>query len=199
MLYLFLAKAIAMILKNNQRRIFLAVNAPKEASEFIQLNNNIIPHQKKMKWMRLHNLHLTIYFIGNVDAYKYDEIFNLSKEIILGFSSFTLLPDKFCLMPSQHPRMIWIKYYTHPAFTELNHALHFALKKFELKANQFYKEPVPHVTLARFYGLKENIYLSQLKEIALQPLAIKEIRMWETISSEGNSDYTQHKDSLFLK
>jgi 2'-5' RNA ligase len=188
-----------MHLPENIRRLFLAVNAPKEASEFIQLNNSVIPHQKKLKWMRLINLHLTVYFIGNTDAHKYDEIFNLSKEIISGFSSFTLLPEKFCLMPSQHPRMIWIKYYTHPAFTELNHALHDALKKFELQANQFYKEPVPHVTLARFYGLKEKISLSQLKEIALQPLAIKEIKMWETISSENSSDYTQHKDSLFLK
>lgn len=199
MLYLFAAKFNVMILNNNQRRIFLAVDAPKEASDFIQLNNSIIPHQKKLKWMRLHNLHLTVYFIGNTDAHKYDEIFNLSKEIISGFSSFTLLPEKISLMPSQHPRMIWIKYYTHPSFTELNHALHFALKKFELQANQYYKEPVPHITLARFYGLKENINLSQLKDIALQPLSINEIKLWETISSESSSDYTQHKDSLFLK
>ncbi|MFN7013171.1 MAG: 2'-5' RNA ligase family protein, partial [Bacteroidia bacterium] len=115
-----------MILKYNQRRIFLAVDAPKEASDFIQLNNSIIPHQKKMKWMRLHNLHLTIYFIGNIDANKYDEIFNVSKEIISSFSSFTLLPEKICLMPLQHPRMIWIKYYTQPIYTELYHTLHYA-------------------------------------------------------------------------
>lgn len=188
-----------MHLPENIRRLFLAVDSPLEASAFIQLNNNIIPHQKKLKWMRLQNLHLTIYFIRNIDAKKYEEVFNLSKEIISGYSSFTLMPEKFCLMPSQHPRMIWIKYYTHTVFTELNHALHDALKKFELQANQFYKEPVPHITLARFYGLKENINLSQLNEIALQPLAVKEIKMWETISSEGSSDYTQNKESLFLK
>lgn len=188
-----------MILENNQRRIFLAVDAPNEASEFIQLNKHIIPHQKKFKWMRLHNLHLTVYFIGNIGAHKYDEIFNLSKEIISDFSSFTLLPEKISLMPSQHPRMIWIKYFTHPSFTELNHDLHNALKQFKSKANQYYKEPIPHVTLARFYGLKENINLSQLKEIALPPLTIKEIKMWETISSDGLSDYTQNPTSLFLK
>lgn len=199
MLYLLAAKFNVMILKNNQRRIFLAVDAPNEAIQFIQLNNRLIPHQKKFKWMRLHNLHLTVYFIGNIDTNKYDEIFNLSKKIISGFTSFTLLPEKISLMPTQHPRMIWIKYYTHPAFTELNHALHNALKQFELKANQYYQEPIPHITLARFYGLKENINLSQLKEIALQPLAIKEIKMWETVSSEGSSDYSQNNESLFLK
>ncbi|GIV44309.1 MAG: RNA 2',3'-cyclic phosphodiesterase [Bacteroidia bacterium] len=188
-----------MHLPENIRRLFLAIDAPNEASEFIRLNQNIFPHQKKLKWMRLQNLHLSIYFIGNIDAKKYEEVFNLSKEIISGYSSFTLMPEKFCLMPSQHPRMIWIKYYTHPIFTAINHALHQSLKKFELQNNPIYPKPIPHITLARFYGLKENINLSQLNEIALQPLAVKEIKMWETISSEGSSDYTQNKESLFLK
>ncbi len=187
-----------MHLPENIRRLFLAVDAPIEASEFIQLNNNLFSHYKQLKWMRLHNLHLTIYFIGNTNADDYDKIFNVSKNIISAYSNFTIYPENICLMPSHHPRMIWIKYQIHPVFTELNHALHHALKKYELQHNQFYQEPVPHITLARYNDLKDEIKLVELKDVLLQPLHIKEIKMWKTISSETSSDYSQSKESIFL-
>lgn len=187
-----------MHLPENIRRLFLAVDAPIDASEFIQLNNNLYSHYKQLKWMRLHNLHLTIYFIGKTNAYDYDEIFNVSKEIISAYPNFIINPENICLMPSNHPRMIWIKYQTHPVFTELNHALHHVLKKYKLQSTQFYKQPVPHITLARFNDFKNEIKLVELKDVLLQPLHIKEVKMWENISSESSSDYSQSKESIFL-
>ena len=187
-----------MQLPENIRRLFLAVDAPNNASEFIELNSPIF-YQHTIKWMRIKNLHLTVYFIGNTEANKYDEIFNLSKEIISNYSNFTIYPDKICLMPSIHPRMIWIKYKIHPLFTELNHTLHHALKKFKLQSNQFYKEPIPHITLARFSRLKEEIKISQFRDIAPEPIQIKEVKLWETISSNTSSDYNKSKNVIILK
>jgi 2'-5' RNA ligase len=102
-------------------------------------------------------------------------------------------------MPTSNPRMIWIKYHIHPAFTELNHALHHVLKKFLLKTHPIYPNPLPHITLARFYGFKKEININEFKNVLLQPLTVKEIRMWETMPSESKSDYSVSEKPFFLR
>ncbi|MFN4234387.1 MAG: RNA 2',3'-cyclic phosphodiesterase [Bacteroidia bacterium] len=189
-----------MLIGEKFRRLFLAIDAPLEASEIIKLINKENPYLKNIRWMRLQNLHLTIYFIGNTHQNNFDKIYEISQNIISNFSSFTIYPENVCLMPIQHPRMIWIKYKTNPIFTELYHLLHYALKDFKLSSEQIYNEPIPHITLARFSKLNNNkIFIPEIEKINLQPIQITEIKMWETISSQISSDYKKHEAIIKLK
>lgn len=189
-----------MLIDEKIRRLFLAIDAPIEASEIITLIYKTNPFLKNVKWMRLQNLHLTIYFIGNTHQSNFDKVYDISKSIISNYSSFTIYPENVCLMPQQHPRMIWIKYKTNPFFTELYHLLHEALKNFKLSSEQIYNVPIPHITLARFSKFNNNIInISEIEKIHLQPIPITEIKMWETISSPLSSDYKKHETLIKLK
>src|ERR1051326_2416895 len=80
--------------ESNTRRIFLAVPVPQEIislQDSLRENNS---HLKKVKWMRNQNIHLTIYFIGNIPAEEFEDVVELilpitteQKEFALRFES----------------------------------------------------------------------------------------------------------------
>ncbi|MGB4775108.1 MAG: RNA 2',3'-cyclic phosphodiesterase [Daejeonella sp.] len=172
------------------RRLFLAIPVPEEIQTYLEDLKKANRHIQGVKWMKDYNLHLTIYFIGNMDENTFDELIKCIDITVQNFSSFVreksneqsvmLEFDKICFAPDKKPKMIWVRFHKHDLFTQLVALLHKSLKPL-IPNNKFYFEnPFPHITLARFHPIKEleNFNIPQLH----QPLSIhiSSFDLWES-------------------
>ena len=64
------------------RRIFIAVPAPPEISAYLKLLKEDNQDISGIKWIRLNNLHLTIYFIGNIVEEDFEKVTDAIRPII---------------------------------------------------------------------------------------------------------------------
>lgn len=175
------------------RRIFFAVPVPEEVVRFQNKLREINASSKKIKWTRDQNIHLTIYFIGNIPAGNFEKIIDLVTPVFSGREKFSLSFDSLFFAPSARPRMLWAKYHKNELFTQLSQAIHLALSGLIGQENKFYfKEPIPHITLARFHSMKNyrDINLGNFNNPQVLPeINIRSCELWETINTEGRSDY----------
>ena len=171
------------------RRLFLAVPVPPEVPAYREELKRENIHIDGIKWMRLHNLHLTGYFIGNVEEEKVDEIMQLIRPIIVSQKEFSIDLESVCFAPSRDPRMIWLRFYKNDDFTSLSNSLHEALSHI-IPENKFhYKEPYPHITLARFHNSVYNTHPIKLPAFTLSPLTISALELWESKPSPEGVKY----------
>lgn len=187
-----------MQIPENARRIFLAVGAPAETPLLLEQLKQSMPSYPSLKWMRPYNLHLTLYFMGNVASENYTLVTELYREVLSRFSTFTLKFDSLVAMPSWKPRMIWARYHKHSEFTRLYYALHNASRGILESNFEAEQIPVPHITLARFYGLKIKKGLSIPSGYMLPDITVSEAFIWETKSVNGQHDYVQNEEGLKL-
>ncbi|NDK54618.1 RNA 2',3'-cyclic phosphodiesterase [Pontibacter fetidus] len=95
----------------------------------------------------LQNMHLTLFFIGNVPVAALDEIRVKVKTIAQQCEPFTLQLTAVEQGPKpKSPRLIWARFEEHPAFAKLSRKLSEALAPDE--PNKL--KPTPHITLARY-------------------------------------------------
>lgn len=174
---------------DNIRRIFLAVPVPYEVVVLQEKLRNTNSHLKKVKWMRNHNIHLTIYFIGNIIREEFESVLHAIFPVIKKQPSFTLLFDKLCFVPHKKPRMLWAKYHKHDLFSSLSENIHNALTPFIPNNKFYYNNPIPHITLARFHSMKNHTDISLPDSVFLPPITINGCELWETIHLEGRSNY----------
>ncbi len=187
-----------MIIDKNFRRVFLAVAAPAEMVTLIDELKKACSTHRALKWMRVHNLHLTIFFIGNIAKKDYNSVVEGCRNTVAKFAPFELIFDSVSTAPSANPRMLWARYKPHDQFTDLYHALNTCLKPHFQNSFEVYEQPVPHITLARFHGLKQPEILSVPLGCILPNIYIDKIFIWETESNNGQSDYIQNPEALYL-
>ncbi|MBI3501713.1 MAG: RNA 2',3'-cyclic phosphodiesterase [Bacteroidetes bacterium] len=177
--------------EDKSRRIFLAVPVPAEIISLQDKLRGKNSHLKKIKWMRNQNIHLTIYFIGNIPAEEVEDVIELILPVITEQIEFTLKFDSLFFAPSHKPEMLWVKFHKHELFSFFSENIHNALSKY-LPENKFFrKDPVPHITLARFRSMKNYSDINLVSFESLRGLEIKinSCELWETIKVEGRSDY----------
>jgi 2'-5' RNA ligase len=175
--------------ENNTCRIFFAVPASQEIialQDSLRVKN---AHLKKIKWMRNHNLHLTIYFIGNVLCEYREEIIQAVVPVIANQKAFTLTYESLFFAPSHKPRMLWVKYQKHEAFSVFAESVHYVLSKYVPNNKFFRKDPIPHITLARFHSMKNYSEIIFPPFNIPQTFTIHSCELWQTVKNDGKSDY----------
>lgn len=148
--------------------------------------------------MKDHNLHLTIYFIGNIENNDFDRTIQLLTPIINSTSKFSFHLEKTCFAPSQNPKMIWAKFYQNEIFTQLSQAIHKALEEVVQPTKFYYKEPVPHITLARFHPLKDLESLTLSTFIEKTNIPVTSIQLFESISTPTGVRYDNLGSFFYL-
>ncbi|GAB2537596.1 RNA 2',3'-cyclic phosphodiesterase [Rufibacter soli] len=95
----------------------------------------------------LQNLHLTLYFIGNVPVQQEPGIGEIMRQVAQKHTSFTLELEQLEPGPNARlPRLIWARFRPNAAFTHLSQELTQVLSPNPLKQ----EKSIPHVTVARF-------------------------------------------------
>lgn len=175
--------------EDNTTRIFIAIPPPQEVIIFQEKLRNINLHLKKIKWMRSNNIHLTIYFIGNINRENLKNVSEIIHLVIEKQTPFTLSFHELCFAPSKKPRMIWAKYHKHDSFSSFSANIHHALTKLIPNNKFYYNNPIPHITLARFHSMKNYTDISFPDPVVLPDLTINHCELWETVRTDGKSNY----------
>jgi 2'-5' RNA ligase len=177
-------------------RIFLAV--PLEAAveaevlKVKQENEGI----RKVVWMRTHNLHLTVYFIGHVPRANAPLIIEKIRPLLTSRKSIPLILDKVCKAPEDKPRMVWVRFERSAAFTQLAGDIHEAVAEF-IPINPFhFRDPIPHITLARFRA-NVDTHALLLPHLNLSQFVVNKCELWESVPAKEGVKYECRERFMF--
>ncbi|EJF08270.1 RNA 2',3'-cyclic phosphodiesterase [Pontibacter sp. BAB1700] len=127
-------------------RLFIAAPLPEELKKYFSEQADRYKHEA-IRQVPIDNLHLTLYFIGNVPASQLDTIQEVTAHMAQQFAPFTLQLEAIEPGPKpRSPRLIWARFKSHDVFAQLSRSLTQVLSA----DPPLSREPKPHVTLARF-------------------------------------------------
>lgn len=127
-------------------RLFVAAQLPDDLINYLaqarkpyaDANTRLVPEQ---------NLHLTLFFIGNVAVAEAETIKQKLAEVAQHHPPFTLTLEQLEPGPKPRtPRLIWARFRQHQDFESLSRELNQALSTAPPEHGKF----IPHVTLARY-------------------------------------------------
>jgi 2'-5' RNA ligase len=168
-------------------RLFVAAKLPEDVMAYLvrarqayeDHNLRAVPEQ---------NLHLTLYFIGNVPATQDTYIRQTLAQVAHRHQPFTLYLEQLEPGPKpRSPRLIWARFAQNEAFSHLSQDLTQALSPAPPKQENF----IPHITLCRFK--KEGRLPDQLLMV-LPPndilYPVQSLALWQSQLASPHPIYT---------
>ncbi|MGD8189804.1 RNA 2',3'-cyclic phosphodiesterase [Brevibacillus ginsengisoli] len=132
-------------------RLFVAFDVPDEAVAYIQeAQQKVKQFVKADRWQPIHNLHLTLHFLGEVNDDLVPLICEDMKIVSSIIQPFTLVLGQFGAFPSpERPRVLWLGLEGNLKSLTQTHEL--LGKRFDLRQGLEYdtRSYKPHITLAR--------------------------------------------------
>lgn len=164
--------------KKDQLRVFVAFPLPeKNFPSFIHLQelNSSLP---EIKWTEKLNLHITLFFIGEIETIQLEKTIQLLNEWSHTFSKFQLSFERYELKGKLHrPEMIWARFKPSQQFQ--NAAKELAQWYDFAPHAVLHKDPIAHCTLAR---IKKKIEANRIRLAALpmDDFTIDAAELWQT-------------------
>lgn len=168
-------------------RLFVAAHPPAEARQALldalaQLP--LAPHRATPP----EQVHLTLQFIGNVQARDLDGVVESVRRAAAGIGPFTITPRRLITLPEKGPpRLVAATTDAPPQLLELHRRLAHRLARNPRRdgADRY----LPHLTLCRFAG---DATASRLDEpISTPPFAITHIALMRSILRPGGSEHRE--------
>ena len=157
--------------------------------------------KNKARWVRAENLHVTLKFIGNVDAGKLDAIRAASSEVSSGgavelcFRGLGFFPNE------KRPRVLWAGIVASPNLAPLAAGLNTRLEKLGIPRET--REFAPHLTLARFDppGVSESLRAAARENAAREFGAVRtgEFHLFESKTRPTGAEYLRLSSFSFAK
>lgn len=174
-----------MVGKIKNKRLFLALLLPGEMISFLVSLAKRLPG-----WpLPSENLHLTLFFFGQVSSQKEGKIKEALSEVALEEKPLALSFTDLSFFPSSgRPRGIWVKV----GGRDEKRLFSFRQKlgeEFLARNIGFDQKPfLPHITLTRF-SKKEEIFKRDLPKVATGEFLISSIGLFESRLSKRGADY----------
>jgi len=171
----------------NDIRLFAAARIP--AIIKAQLQELLLPFgHPSIRFLPEQNLHLTLYFIGNVPLTQLPHIQQQVRQVAAQQQSFIL--DLDCLEPGpqpKSPRLVWARFKPSHPFEQLSRQLTLALSQVPVRE----QKTIPHITLVRFRKdmPKPNNLPPVYPEQPLQ-LAVDSVALWQSELASPHPVYT---------
>jgi RNA 2',3'-cyclic 3'-phosphodiesterase len=183
-------------------RLFVALDFPDAVRDAIRnLIARLKPLCKDARWVRPEGMHVTLKFIGYVDAGKLDPIITaLSKvhsdaPVEMRFRGVGFFPTE------RRPRVFWGGIEASPNLGELAAGIEHALEALEIEAEK--REFLPHLTFARFESPKGTARLleaaKELQSLDLGTTRETEFHLYESVLHRSGAEYTKRKSFSFVK
>ncbi len=174
-------------------RTFIALELPpvlKRELEKIQLR--FAPESPRgTNWVKNHNQHLTLLFIGDVQPQRITEINALLENELEGFPAFALTPLGLELFPAREPRLLWLKLNApNDDIMKLNRKLVKDLSRLNIEADR--KALKLHITLARLKGRFSPESERSLLQYPIQsePLSFDSLCLFKSVLQPSGPQYT---------
>ncbi|WP_266202622.1 RNA 2',3'-cyclic phosphodiesterase [Pontibacter kalidii] len=168
-------------------RLFVAAPLPTALQEKLTGHLSHFEHPS-LRILPQQNLHLTLYFIGNVPAQELQRIKEQVARVAQHHQPFTLQFERTEPGPKpRHPRLIWARFAPHPAFEVLSSELTAALMGQPAET----QKSIPHITLARYR--KDAQPPKQLPAITSDEpleLPVQEVALWQSVLGSPHPTYS---------
>jgi len=180
-----------------KKRVFIAINLPDN------IKNKLEEIQRKTEnsfsyfsgfcpitWTRKNSLHITMLFLGNIEAEDLLDIFEKLEAITQNTEPFEINLNSITYSPPNNPRMVWVNGEKTDELKNLQGAMEKEL------FNRGSKEFNLHITLGRIkqwqFKKIEKEEIPQLEEINLK-FRVNSIEVMESELKRGGSAYTTLK------
>lgn len=132
------------------------------------------------------NFHLTLAFLGNIDAERFEEVARTLDDAATRCAPFTLTFDRIGAFPSERrPRIVWVGTRAQPpAYRHLARTLRHAYAGLGFR---FDDDAIAHITIAHIKGGAERPI--PLLDLAPAALPVEEIALFESLALEGGTCY----------
>lgn len=152
---------------SNTEKLFVAFFASSDWQQKIEKLKNAFPLVRGMKWVPGKNIHLTVFFMGEVTGTKIDSLRAELREVALKNKPFELVFDGFTAAPPDRPStMLWAKFKPSGEFNLLARDLKKALMSVTI-LDEEHRIPTPHLTIARY---KEGTNIGELNISMKDPI-----------------------------
>jgi len=159
------------------------------------------PLCKSARWVRPEGMHVTLKFIGHVDAEKLDSLIAALAEV----RSDAPVEMRFRgvgFFPTEHrPRVFWCGIEASPNLTEIASSVEGALVPLKIPAES--RKFVPHLTLARFdspHGLAKLLEAAaEFQSLDLGSTREMEFHLFESILRKSGAEYAKLRSFAFVK
>ncbi|MDZ7719686.1 MAG: RNA 2',3'-cyclic phosphodiesterase [Balneolaceae bacterium] len=167
-------------------RLFVSIDFPESILKTIQ---SWIPEQAGWKKTSLHQMHLTLVFLGDCSAQEKDEIHKILSEI--EFTPFDMVIEGLGAFPNESaPRIIWAGVQHCEELINLQQSISDSLKDYiKSKHSDSY---IPHITLARKKSNKGiNYDLKQMlrKETEKLVVEVESFQLKQSILKSSGSEH----------
>ena len=170
--------------ETNFARVFIAfpvVSSPAEKIQSIHKQNFSLDH---IRWTPMRNLHITLFFLGEVHNETLDDISSAISNVIMHSRSLNLEFEKVTIEGKNNKGgMIWVRFFKNVLFTALHQNLYHAVESY-LGVQSVVTDPIPHITIARFRkeAAIDKINLSFEKTFSIH--GIDACELWQTIQTK---------------
>jgi 2'-5' RNA ligase len=157
--------------------------------------------KNKARWVRAENLHVTLKFIGNVDAERLDATraalseVKAGGEVELSFRGLGFFPNE------KRPRVLWAGIAASSNLAPLAREIDARLEKLGIPRET--RELAPHLTLARFDppGLSEKLRAAAEENATREfgDVRIGEFHLFESKTQPAGAEYTRLSSFPFAK
>ncbi len=144
---------------------------------------------EKFRWTPVENLHITLFFIGEVEEKNLQLISSALNKTFLRQQAIQLLFESIELRgKKESPSMLWGKFRKNESFTLLAEKIHQSVKEF-MTIEVVHQDPIPHCTLARIKpGAEINLLRTEIS-ISTSELRVNVAELWKTVKSKGGVKY----------
>lgn len=175
------------------KRLFLAlkIHPDKHFSLEFEALKHSLDHES-IHWVALHNLHITLKFLGETEENSIPGILKTVTAIANNTTPFIVNLHHLGIFGSQYaPKIIWIGINPYHHLTQLMKTINQNLEIVGFKPEQ--QNLVPHLTLGRIKQLKDKILFhhlcNQFREITTEPKDVTEITLFESILKKEGPEY----------
>jgi 2'-5' RNA ligase len=136
-----------------KKRLFIAIPLEQNIQHTLGCYKQNF-NQHNITWIPPENLHITLYFLGNVEEKIIPNLIDDINATLIDIKTFSLNFKQITLAPpNKTPTMIWIQFEKNKQYDQLCFTLQNAIQKYESKNKPSnHQELIPHITLARFKG-----------------------------------------------
>ncbi|MBJ6726122.1 RNA 2',3'-cyclic phosphodiesterase [Geomesophilobacter sediminis] len=168
-------------------RLFVAVDLPRELKEAVA---GIFTQLPGARWVPAEQIHLTLRFLGEVDAKEVPIIKQCLERVV--FAPFPLvLRGVGHFPPGKYPRVIWVGIDPSPPLLQLYENIQGALAEagFPPEERRF----SPHVTLARLHGTPASATESleaEHRQFCCPPFNVESFVLYSSVLSRTGAVHT---------
>ena len=169
-------------------RIFVTFPISNPLSESLIEISKSNSHLEKTRWTPKENLHITLFFIGEVRESTLEMILSNLQKVFSNQNTFSLEFDSIIFKGRKHPSMLWAMFKKNNLFSELSQRIYESVKEF-MTITPSHADPIPHCTLARLKPGSEISSFDNSINLSQSKIIINTAELWQTIQTKEGVRY----------